>query len=231
MYPWGNNANTTGTYADTLGSGSPYAEYTTINQTGAVYPWTTPVGFYNGSLEQRSVFGWPGSQSTYQTSNAENGYGLYDMAGDVWQWTNDWYAASYYSTCYAAGTVTNPTGPTTGDTFGTPATEYHTLRGGSYAQDVSEAPSPTATRPSTASRSTTTYASIGFRIVLKTTSPIQPGSTLTAVAGNLQSGQGVAADASGNVYFSERRPTRFQNSRLPGRRRSSRLARCRGLAG
>ena len=55
MYPWGDNANTTGTYANTLGSGSPYAEYTTMNQTGAVYPWTTPVGFYDGALQQQSA--------------------------------------------------------------------------------------------------------------------------------------------------------------------------------
>ena len=25
-----------------------------------------------------------------------NGYGLYDMAGDVWQWTSDWYRPDYY---------------------------------------------------------------------------------------------------------------------------------------
>ncbi len=45
---------------------------------------TTPVGFFNG----RTYDG-------YQTLDARSPYGLYDMAGNVWQWTGDVYAMTH----------------------------------------------------------------------------------------------------------------------------------------
>ena len=45
---------------------------------------------------------------------APNGYGLYDMAGNVWQWTADWYRPDYYKLLPMAGGVArNPKGPKT----------------------------------------------------------------------------------------------------------------------
>ncbi|WP_260738480.1 formylglycine-generating enzyme family protein [Tunturiibacter lichenicola] len=62
-----------------------------------------------------------------------NGYGLYDMAGNVWQWTSDWYRPDYYRRLAVSGNVTrNPTGPD--DSFD-PAERgiaKRVMRGGSY---------------------------------------------------------------------------------------------------
>jgi formylglycine-generating enzyme required for sulfatase activity len=54
-------------------------------------------------------------------------HGLYDMAGNVWEWTADWYDETYYANAPSS----NPKGPASGN--------LRTMRGGSYiyeAQDV-----------------------------------------------------------------------------------------------
>jgi formylglycine-generating enzyme required for sulfatase activity/phosphatidylethanolamine-binding protein (PEBP) family uncharacterized protein len=90
-------------------------------------PWTTPVGFFNGQLHHKADFGWPGTQESFQTSNGANGYGLYGMTGNVWQFVNDWYGRDYY----AYSPTNNPPGPASGSIMpdGKP---YRTMRGGNW---------------------------------------------------------------------------------------------------
>jgi formylglycine-generating enzyme required for sulfatase activity len=76
-FPWGdeierNNANF-------YGSHDPFEKI--VGSLGD----TTPVGFYNGQI-----------YDGYQTIDSPSPYGLYDMAGNVWQWTGDIYKGVHY---------------------------------------------------------------------------------------------------------------------------------------
>ena len=61
-----------------------------------------------------------------------NGYGLYDMAGNVWQWTNDWYRPDYYARLAAGGVARNPQGPTSPFDPSEPTEKKKVHRGGSF---------------------------------------------------------------------------------------------------
>ncbi len=65
-------------------------------------------------------------------SFAPNGYGLFDMAGNVWEWCSDWYRADYYAQLDRPSGVTNPDGPADSLDPQEPHTPKRVHRGGSF---------------------------------------------------------------------------------------------------
>lgn len=121
IFPWGNDSSQTGKRANWQNSGDPYES--------GNYPWTTPVGFYNGQTHLKSELNWPGSAESFATLNSVNGYGLYDLSGNVWEYVNDWYLNPYYGQSPAV----DPEGPTEAAASTMPdGKKYKTMRGGNW---------------------------------------------------------------------------------------------------
>jgi sulfatase modifying factor 1 len=116
-----------------------------------IYPWgNEPVGtgqkkgnFWEGHFPDKNMDDGDqsgghqsGGDHFYYTapvgSFAPNGYGLYDMAGNVWEWCADYYNNTYYSTVNRPGGVTNPKGPEKSYDPDEPYAKKRVIRGGSF---------------------------------------------------------------------------------------------------
>ena len=69
-------------------------------------------------------------------SFAPNKYGLYDMAGNVWEWCSDWYTPEYYKELYSS-TTNNPKGPSKSYDPMEPTVPKRVVRGGSFLCNAS----------------------------------------------------------------------------------------------
>jgi formylglycine-generating enzyme len=94
-----------------------------------------------------------------------NGYGLYDMAGNVWQWCNDWYRVDTHIEAASKNVCRDPAGPAESYDPADPYAPKRVVKGGSFLCNPSycESYRPSARRgtpPDTGSSHT------GFRCVI-----------------------------------------------------------------
>jgi len=115
---------------------------------------TTGQANYNGNYpynnNQKGVY----RENTVPVDEfAPNGWGLYNMHGNVLEWCGDWYGEKYYDECRKKGIVENPAGPETGSD--------RVLRGGSWFSNAGNC------RSAVRGNDTPGYRdySVGFRLV------------------------------------------------------------------
>ena len=107
---------------------------------GNIYPWGNTnveaafdqANFWQGVFpyNNRELDGYFGTAPI--TSFPPNGYGLFDMAGNVWEWCQDKYDFKAYEKAQNKGVVQNPQGPRQYNDPREPLSPKHVMRGGSF---------------------------------------------------------------------------------------------------
>jgi formylglycine-generating enzyme required for sulfatase activity len=110
---------------------------------GAVYPWGDEAPAYDTKAANGAVF--ESDTARPVKSHGPNGYGLFDMAGNVWEWTAD------AGTLYLPDAVADPLGPASGST--------RIVRGGSFG----DAPSNLRVSNRTPNQPDRINVNVGFR--------------------------------------------------------------------
>ena len=65
-----------------------------------------------------------------------NSYGLYEIIGNVWEWTSDWYRADSYVSLSNITECRNPTGPASSYDPNDPYAQKRVIMGGSYLSSI-----------------------------------------------------------------------------------------------
>ncbi len=106
----------------------------------AVYPWgdenpddgTAKCNYWSGEFPYKNTGSDGYVYSAPIMSYPANGYGLYDMAGNVWEICSDWFDERYYQTFSKNTVADNPKGPSESYYANDPYQPMKVVRGGSF---------------------------------------------------------------------------------------------------